>query len=84
MARRTRRRDSDIPKAPFDYGQTVKVKLADGAVKVGTISLVAWLLFPGAHSFEVNIDGESYRTHGGGMTDRPGIVALTDDMEEEL
>ncbi len=84
MARRTRRRDSGIPKAPFDYGQTVKVKLADGAVKVGTISFVAWMLWPPQHSFEVKIDGETYGTHGHTWENKPGIVALTDDMEETL
>ena len=84
MARRKRSADSDIPKAPFDYGQTVKVKLADGAVKVGTISFVAWMLWPPQHSFEVKVDGETYGTHGAGTYDKPGIVALTDDMEETL
>jgi len=86
MARRTRRKESPIPKAPFDWGQTVKMRLSDGSIKVGKISFVAWILFPGMHSFEVEADGQTYATHGGGFphNDRPTIKALTEDMEEEL
>lgn len=84
--RTSRRKESGIPKAPFDYGQTVKILLADGTTKIGTVSFIAWMLWPPQHSFEVEADGTTYATHGGGFphTDRPAIRALTADMEEEL
>ena len=84
--RQTRTREPWPPKAPFDYGQTVKIKLSDGSIKVGKVTLVGWILFPGAHSFDVEVEGTRYTTHGGNHLggDRPSIRALTADMDEEL
>ncbi len=82
--RTSRRKDSGIPKAPFDYGQTVKILLADGTVKIGSVSFVAWMLWPPQHSFEVKVDGTTYTTHGTGLSGEPAIRALTADLEEEL
>ncbi len=84
MARRrtTRTREPWPPKAPFEYGQTVKIKLSDGSIKIGKVWMVGWILFPGQHSFDVDVDGEKYSTHG--SYGKPAIKALTDDLNEEL
>jgi len=82
--RTARSKEQWPPKAPFEYGQTVKIKLADGSIKIGKIWMVGWILFPGMHSFDVDVDGEKYSTHGNTWSDKPGIKALTDDLNEEL
>ena len=85
--RRTSKRNDGIPEAPFKHGETVKVKLADGTYRVGTVSLVGYMPFPGIWSFEVKspetLDGrsETYKSHG--ISDLPRIVALG-GVEEEF
>ena len=82
MARRRNTTRDAGPVSPFKYGQTVKVKLADGSFRIGEISFVGYLPFPGAWSFEIQTEGVTFKTMGPG--ENPRIVALTEDMDEEL
>jgi len=75
------------PQPPIDYGDTVKVKLADGTLHLGIVKFVGWLPFPGAWSWDVKVMagaliGETVKCHG--LSEHPNIRVITNDASEDI
>jgi hypothetical protein len=61
----SRRKTAPLPESPFKYGEQVKFRTRDGAELEGVVTLVGWLPFPGAWSFEIKTaDGTVYQAPG--------------------
>jgi hypothetical protein len=77
-----RRKKSEPPKSPLEWGQRVKIRTRTGLETTGKISFVGYMPYPGMWSFEVTTDvGSVYKTHG---SQHPGAaIARLERIEEE-
>ena len=60
-----RRKKSEPPVSPLEWGERVKIRTRSGLETTGKISFVGYMPYPGMWSFEVTTDdGQVYKTHG--------------------